>query len=223
MSQKKAKKGKKSQKAASNPMVHKKAKGHVHKAKAAKRPKRNPSIKGAGRTVRTAAKTPIHFLKLALIAIASFVLTRQAPQFLLKAKNAGWMGYAANGATAGGCYASASLMGKQEALAAGIGGAMYTVIRIITERLSPVGQMFQLSGLSGLGDPMAAGNLGAISPGYFPVPVVRDRATGKPMIPPLILQAMKDELNKAFAAQAQTARGLPSGSPAPLAGIRRGR
>lgn len=129
-------------------------------------------------------------------ALGGLVLTRQIPQWLLKEKNEGWMGYAANAAVAlAAAWAAHKFAGPQDALAVGIGGSMYLANRIIQEKLSPVGAVLSLSGL---GDAMAWGagsSLNGLEDAYFPVPVTYD-ADGNAILPSLIT----DTINSSVAA-----------------------
>ncbi len=152
---------------------------------AAKKPtsrRRNPS---RGRILR-----PMDLAKSGAIALVGLVATRQLPQLLLQGRNQGWLGYLANILTAG---LSGALATRWMSAEAGklvfIGGGVYTVSRILTEQLSPVGRYFSLTGL---GDVQAAG-LGKIGPGYFPVPVVTNNR-GQAEIPQAIVDAVKAQL-----------------------------
>ena len=149
----------------------------------------NPSMLSGG----------FNLLKFGAIALVGLVATRQIPQWVLGTKNQSWVGYAANALTAlvlG--YAAHKFVGKEAGSAVLIGGGLYTVSRIITEQVSPVGKVLSLTGL---GDPMA---LSGIGPGYFPLPVPLD-ASGNPIIPA--------EIRAAVAASAGSGmRGLEAGS-----------
>lgn len=111
---------------------------------------------------------PLNFVKDGAVALAGLVATRQGPQLILGAKNAGWLGYLANVAAA---IATAMLAGKFAGKRAGsaalIGGGLYTVNRVLTEQFSPAGKFLSLSGV---GDASAAASLGTIRQGYYPVP-----------------------------------------------------
>lgn len=151
-------------------------------AKQGSRRRRNPARAGLLR--------PMDLAKSGVTALVGLVATRQIPQIILQGRNTGWIGYLANLVTAG---ASAALANKFIGPEAGklvfIGGGVYTVSRILTEQLSPVGKWFSLTGL---GDAQAAG-LGQIRNGYFPVPVVTDNR-GNPHIPQAIVEAVKAQL-----------------------------
>ena len=133
-------------------------------------------------------------------ALGGLVLTRQIPQWLLKEKNEGWMGYAANAAVAlAAAWAAHKFAGPQDALAVGIGGSMYLANRIIQDHLSPVGSVLSLSGL---GDPMAWGagsSLNGLEDAYFPVPVTYD-ADGNAILPGLITDTIDSRVAAAIPA-----------------------
>ena len=119
-------------------------------------------------------------LKFGAAALVGLAATRQIPQLVLKENNTGWMGYGANLAVATLAGMAVGMWNKQLGYAVGIGGSLYTVSRILTERVSPIGKYFALAGL---GDASAsAAGMGELEEGYFPVPVVTD-AKGNPMIP----------------------------------------
>ena len=143
---------------------------HKHHAKRAK----NPNIDDL-----------ISLFKMALFALSGLLIARQVPQWLLKDKNVGWIGYGANLATALVEGAAATKYLKpQEATAVALGGVLYTVERVIREKLSPIGQLLNMSGV---GDATAAATLGrlrgiTIVDRYAPYPVLHDTA-GNPIIP----------------------------------------
>jgi len=139
-----------------------------------------------------------NLLKFGAIALVGLVATRQIPQWVLGTKNSSWIGYAANALTAlvlG--FAAHKFIGKEAGGAVLIGGGLYTVSRVITEQVSPIGKVLSLTGL---GDPMA---LSGIGPGYFPLPVPLD-AAGNPIIPA--------EIRAAAVAAGAGMKGLEAGS-----------
>ncbi|MCS7261033.1 MAG: hypothetical protein NZ765_09655 [Anaerolineae bacterium] len=158
--------------------------------------------------------TPVRLLKTGTLALIGLVATRQVPQMLLGARNAGILGYVANAAAALASAAVARKVADREAAeAVGIGGALYLANRIISEQLTPVGKVLSLTGV---GDAQAAG-LGAVGkyvPAYFPHPVVTDRATGKPVIPQAIRDAAREQAEQVVASRA------PAPPAARLAGLR---
>jgi uncharacterized membrane protein YuzA (DUF378 family) len=116
-------------------------------------------------------------LKSGFYALVGLVATRQIPQMVLGAQNTGIMGYLANIAvTVVGAMIAGKMFGSEVAKAFGIGGGIYTVNRVLTDNMSPVGKVLSLSGI---GDYTA---LGDIQPGYFPLPVPTNGA-GQPIIP----------------------------------------
>lgn len=119
-------------------------------------------------------------------ALVGLVLARQIPQMLLGTRNTGGMGYAANAITAiGAGFAIQRFAGTEAGAAATIGGSLYVINRALQEHVSPVAKVLSLSGL---GDPMA---LGEILTGpertYFPLPVAYDNNRGA-IAPDLIKQ-----------------------------------
>jgi hypothetical protein len=159
----------------------------------ARRRTRNPDAAGL-------VRKPLDMLKAGALAAGGLLATRQLPQILLGARNQGVVGYVANLATAAlaGSLAGAAL-GAEAGAAVAIGGSLYAFNRILSEQTA-LGK--QLS-LSGVGDAQAAGHLGALVPGYWTHPVVKDRQ-GNPWIPNQIIEA---------AAQAVLQR-LPQPQPA---------
>jgi hypothetical protein len=129
-------------------------------------------------------KTPMDNLKFGAAALVGLAATRQLPQLVMKDANSGWLGYLANLAVATLGGIGIGMKSKQLGYAFAIGGSLYTVSRVLTEKVSPVGKYFALAGV---GDAAAAG-MGDLEEGYFPVPVVTD-ANNKPMIPEAILRA----------------------------------
>lgn len=162
-----------------------------------------PRRKNPSRT-RGQLLRPMDLAKSGATALVGLVATRQLPQMLLQGRNTGWMGYLANILTAGASAALASrLMGGEAGKLVFIGGAVYTVSRVLTEQLSPVGKYFSLTGL---GDAQAAG-LGQIRNGYFPVPVVTDNR-GNAQIPQAIVEAVKAQLPAPAPQNARNMSGL---------------
>jgi len=144
-------------------------------------------------------------LKTGAFALGGLVLTRQIPQAIFGSRNSGVLGYAMNIATA---ILAATVVSKfsskQAGAAVAIGGGLYTVERILSEQLTPLGKALSLSGV---GDARAHGGLGAIRRAYMPWPVTRDRRTGKPYIPPEIIEATRAAVQPAPAPQPAPANG----------------
>lgn len=151
-------------------------KNHMHSSR--RKSSRNPQVLG---------RTPGKLLKEILTALASAVATKQIPQEVLQANNAGWQGYLANLVTASlATFGAHALMGPDEALAAALGGGIIIVDRILTETISPIGSYLALTGL---GDATAARQLGGTPDGtYFIQPTIYD-ANGNPIIPHQITDA----------------------------------
>lgn len=181
-----AKKSKKKKNAArKSPMARAINKHHSFQKsfKAKKKYKRNPELSAT-------LKQPVEFLKFGLIALLGLVATRQVPQMALGAKNTSWAGYLANMATAvAGAYGTGKFAGPRAALAFGTGGGLYTVNRILTDKLTPVGQVLSLSGV---GDPMAARTLGRVVPGAVYPPTYDSK--GNLVLPPAFIAAMRTAL-----------------------------
>jgi hypothetical protein len=119
---------------------------------------------------------------------------------VLGANNTGFMGYGANLLTALiGAFLLQRFAGKSAGTMFGIGGGVYTVSRILTEQLSPVGKYFSLAGM---GDAAAAGGMGLIADRETAVPLQYDRA-GNLVTPAYVTNA---------------ARAVMASRPAPAAG-----
>ena len=67
------------------------------------------------------------------------------------------------------------------------GGVAYTLSRVLTEKLSPVGKYFALSGM---GDAAAAGGLGLVANYDYAVPLVHDRQ-GNTVVPAYVQNAIR--------------------------------
>ena len=149
--------------------------------------KKNPSTyKKSRRRNPTVGRVVSGFGMNAGIALVALVGTRQIPQMLLGENNTGIYGYAANlAATLALAYAAHFAAGPAAAQAALIGGGLYLVNRILTEKVAPIGQYLSLTGL---GDASAASSLGTIADGYFVHPTIVDK-NGRPMIPQAIIDA----------------------------------
>jgi len=142
---------------------------------------RNPSRRRARNGGGGFASKGIASLKNGFWALVGLVVTRQLPQMLLKEKNTGAMGYAANVATA---LAFSYVLGRSPAGAdaggaALIGGGLYVVNRVISENFSPVGKFLSLQGM---GDVNALGEILSGDRTYFPLPVAYDN-NRNPIIP----------------------------------------
>lgn len=165
---------------------------------------KNPTIKSRARSV---TKKPIDMLKTGALAAAGMLATRQLPQIVLKSRNTGIVGYIANGIVAATSAALAQKwVGKPAGAAVAAGGALYVFVRILND-FTPLGKTLSLSGV---GDPYAAGHLGALVPAYFPLPVVSDRS-GTPIIP----QAITDSMRASMPAGNGVAVTPPQGFAAP--------
>lgn len=160
----------------------------------------------------------VGFLRMTLVALIAAFATRQVPQWLLGARNTGYVGYAANIATA---LSAAALAGKfasrQDSVFALVGGAVMTGSRVISEKFGS-GPIRQLA-LSGVGDASALSGarrgVRGIGPAYFASPPVYQN--GKPVIPQEILEQAAAYMD---AKRASTAAAPPG---AALAGLKFGR
>ena len=139
------------------------------KSKAVKSPKRkshNPN--------RSSMSGPLDLVKSGAVALGGLLVTRQLPQLVLGTSNTGVMGYGANLLTALiGAFLLTKFASKNTGTMFGIGGGVYTVSRVLTEQLSPVGKYFALAGM---GDASAAGGMGIIADRDYAVPLQYDRA-----------------------------------------------
>ena len=163
--------------------------GPHHKKSRSAPKKRNPN--GAGGRLAGVSGNAVGIVKSGFFALVGLVLARQLPQTLLGAKNTGAMGYVANFATAlVAGYVVGNFAGKDAGAAVGIGGGLYTVQRVLNEKVSPVGAILSLQGI---GDASAAskgdmkrGGMGEIvydGRAYFPMPVAWDASGMNPVIP----------------------------------------
>lgn len=178
-------------------LAHKKPPARRH------RPRRNPDLMAV-------LKKPVEVLKHGLYATGGLLAARQLPQLLLGSRNTGLIGYAANIVTAlmAGALAGAAF-GAPAGASVMIGGGLYTVTRGLTEQTA-IGRHLVLSGA---GDPIAAGHLGALVPGYFAHPAVVNRETGQPAIPEAIVRAVLSRMPPPAAAT--SAMNLAGGRFAP--------
>jgi hypothetical protein len=88
----------------------------------------------------------------AVVAGASFIAARELPQMLLKEKNTGLIGYAANLATGVGISMAAKAFGsKKDVFPALIGAGMAVLSRAMSDQ-TPIGRALAQP-LSGIGDP----------------------------------------------------------------------
>lgn len=157
---------------------------------------------------RRPSQAATDMLKIGALALGGLIVTRQVPQMALGPRNTGVLGYVANAVTAvAAAAATKRFAGDQASQAVLIGGALYTVERILNEQFTPLGRALSLAGV---GDPVAHGGLGAIKPAYYPWPVVYDRQ-GKPVIPQEITEAVKAELPPPPAQASNTASGSSLG------------
>jgi hypothetical protein len=177
--------------------------------------RRNPSCRPNGRRRNSARRNPNILsdpkgLGINIVAaLLSAVATRQLPQWVLGAKNTGWMGYVANvvsGAAA--TFAAHEFVNASAAQAAVLGSGVIVLDRVLTEQFSPVGKYLSLTGL---GDATAATKLGEVAEGYYVHPTIFG-PNGEPIIP----HQITDAAVRAFAS-------LQAQQPQPkMAGVRAG-
>lgn len=183
------------------------AKASVSKRKTNKMPKRsNPYRPGktTHRPSRRPRKTnpdnikPLDMAKEGAIILSGLIAARQLPQLVMGDKNKDLLGYLANfGVAAVGGLALGMTVSKRLGFSFAAGGAAYTMSRIATEKLSPFGRYFQLSGVgdaaaASLGDVRRAG-MGIVVPSSFNEPMLKD-AAGNIAIPPHLQQYVSREL-----------------------------
>src|SRR4051812_41378020 len=119
------------------------------------------------------------------------------------------MGYAANFGTVLLAWIGASkFVSKRAGNAVAIGGGLYLVNRVLTEKLSPIGQYLSLTGV---GDAAAATTLRGIESVGFMHPAVLD-SNGQLVLPEAINTVARNEATKAIAAASK---------PPTMAGVNR--
>lgn len=155
------------------------------------KPRRKPAKKAPRRSNPSPTKALRRggdVLKTGAFALGGLVLTRQIPQAIFASRNHGFIGYLMNIVVA---IAAAAVVtkvsGKPNGQAVAIGGGLYTVERILSEQLTPLGKALSLSGV---GDARAHGGLAGIRNAYFPWPVTRN-PDGSPHIPREIIGAAR--------------------------------
>lgn len=139
---------------------------------------------------------PVEAAKSGAIILSGLIISRQLPQLAMGSSNKDWLGYAMNFGTAllGGVGVAMAL-GTKAGFEFAAGGAAYTISRIATERLSPVGKYLALSGVgdataASMGDCRRAG-IGIVVNSSFSEPLLR-RADGTFLIPPHIQAAIEN-------------------------------
>lgn len=150
------------------------------------------------------ATKPVQMLKTAMVALSGLVVARQLPQMLLSTRNTGNFGYAANIGTAllGG-FLVGKFAGAENGYMFAIGGTAYSLSRVLTEKFSPFGQVFALSGV---GDAQAAG-MGAIRPWDWNVPLQTD-SQGRAVVPAFVNRTVNNAI-ASMPRPVQTVAGLP--------------
>lgn len=100
--------------------------------------------------------------------LVSAIATRQLPQLILGAANAGVEGYAANLVTAlAATWAAGTFAGPAAGRGAIIGGMVILLDRVLSEQVSPISSYLSLSGV---GDASAYSKLGTIRQGFYTHP-----------------------------------------------------
>ena len=173
----------------------------------------NPRRRRGGSNRRrnpTILANPRELLMSTATALGSAVVTRQLPQMVLGAGNAGVKGYIANvAAAAAATFVAHEFLGKEAGTAAAIGGGVIILDRVLTEKFSPVGQYLSLAGL---GDATAATRLGEVADGYYIHPTIYDQ-NGAPIIP----HEITDAAVRSFVSLTPTPAGQQATAPAPAA------
>lgn len=185
------------------PMAKKATKGAA-KPKATPPPKKskkasNPFFQKKSAPARKKANPdkfkPVEAAKSGAIILSGLLISRQLPQVVMGASNKDWLGYAMNFGTAllGG-FGVAMVLGNRAGFEFAAGGAAYTISRVATEKLSPVGRYLSLTGVgdataASMGDCRKAG-VGVVVPDSFNEPLLR-RADGTILIPPHIQLAIE--------------------------------
>lgn len=141
---------------------------------------------------------PVDMAKEGAIILSGLIAARQLPQLVLGDKNKDLIGYASNfGVAAVGGLILGMTVSKRLGFSFAAGGAAYTMSRIATEKLSPFGRYFQLSGVgdaaaASLGDVRRAG-MGIVVPSSYNEPMLKD-AAGNIAIPPHMQAYVSREL-----------------------------
>ncbi len=155
---------------------------------------------------------PMQVAKEGATMLAGLLISRQAPQAFLGAKNEGVIGYLSNAAVAGaGGIVLGMIFGARTGFSFAAGGAAYTISRIASEKLSPVGKYFALSGVgdvaaASMGDVRRAG-IGIVVDSSYNVPQLRT-PNGRIITPSATRDAIRAEIaanNQAMAAAAAKA------------------
>ena len=169
-----------------------------------KKKKRNGSI--------TENMKPVQVVKDGATVLAGVLISRQAPQFALREKNEGALGYASNfGVALLGGGILGYFFGARTGFNFAAGGAAYTISRIATEKLSPVGKFFSLAGVgdasaASLGDVKRAG-VGIVVDSSYNYPQLTT-PNGRVLIPTATRQYVAQQIgdnNAAMAARVASA------------------
>lgn len=157
---------------------------------------RNPFMKAAKLPTSRPRKSnpdkiqPVQMLKEGAVVLAGLITARQLPQLALGSKNTGPIGYAANfGIAAIGGVLLGMTVSARVGFAFAAGGAAYSISRVATEQLSPVGKYFALSGVgdasaASMGDVRRAG-MGIVVDSSYNEPLLKT-PNGTILIPPHI-------------------------------------
>jgi hypothetical protein len=139
------------------------------KKPSARKGKKNPQTTGKKHKHRRASNPNIGSWRDILVgigvALGTAVAARNVPQMLLAEKNEGIPGYAANaGITAVCAVAADHFLGRSAGFAAGIGGGVIVLDRVLTEKVSPIGRYLSLKGI---GDASSVAGLKGIRNGIY--------------------------------------------------------
>lgn len=136
---------------------------------------RNPS------SLTAALGSPRELVTGGVSALLSAAAVRQLPQMFLEAKNAGPMGYLANGVVGLATTWLAAAMGGQAAgRGAAIGAVVIILDRVVSDQVSPLADYVRLSGT---GDVTAYSKLGTVRTGYYTHPNLQN-PDGSMYVPP---------------------------------------
>lgn len=174
--------------------------------KKAKRPRRSNGSGSTGDKIR-----PVQMVKEGAIILSGLVTARQLPQLALGAKNTGPLGYAANfGIAALGGIILGMFTNARMGFMFAAGGTAYTLSRVATEQLSPVGRYFALSGVgdasaASVGDVRRAG-VGIVVDSSYNEPLLRTPG-GQLLIPPHISRFVDGQISASRPVMAQPTMG----------------
>lgn len=141
---------------------------------------------------------PMQMAKDGLSILSGLLIARQAPQLVLGPSNTGIVGYGSNLAVSvvGGLLVGMAV-GTRTGFQFAAGGVAYTISRVATEQLSPIGKYFSLAGVgdagaASMGDVRRSG-VGIVVEDSFSNPQLTT-ANGQILIPPHIQSFVANQL-----------------------------